>query len=215
MTMPTPSLSSPALRRSARGERTRERILSVAEKLFAERGFAGASLRDVAGRVGIRTPSLYNHFSSKEALYEAVLSRAIRPLVELLSDVAARDAPRQSSRVIVERVMEHLRQHPLLPRLVQQEVVCGGERLSPALREWLGPIFAHAHHLTRERSRRWSPDEIPHVVLAIYNAVLGYFTMAPLCAEIGGLDLLSSAALERQTRILGELAESLLSKTEA
>lgn len=208
LSAPSPPQVTP--RRSARGERTRERILSAAEQLFAERGFTGASLRDVAGLVGIRIPSLYNHFSSKEALYEAVLSAAIRPMLTLLSDFALEGPSRPPSRIVIERVMQHLREHPTLPRLVQQEIVCGGERLSPALREWIAPIFARAHVLAGTRSSRWGSDEIPHVVLAIYNAVLGYFTMAPLYREVGGLDLLSSAALERQTRILVELTESML-----
>ena len=69
-----PDIDRPA-RPRRRGEATAERILDEAEALFAERGFAGATLRDVATRVGIRNPSLYNHFPSKECLYVAVLER--------------------------------------------------------------------------------------------------------------------------------------------
>ena len=74
------------------GERTAERILDAAEELFAERGYAGATLRDVATRVGVRPPSLYNHFASKDALYAAVLERGIGPLIELLARSAAAPA---------------------------------------------------------------------------------------------------------------------------
>ena len=52
---------------------TAERVLDVAEALFAEKGYKAASLGEVADGVGIRSPSLYNHFRNKEALYEAVL----------------------------------------------------------------------------------------------------------------------------------------------
>ena len=48
---------------------TAERILDAAEDLFAEKGYRATSLGDVADRVGIRSPSLYNHFRNKEALY--------------------------------------------------------------------------------------------------------------------------------------------------
>ena len=76
------------------GERTAERILDAAEELFAERGYNGTTLRDVATRVGVRPPSLYNHFASKDALYAAVLERGIGPLIELLARSAAAPAER-------------------------------------------------------------------------------------------------------------------------
>ena len=56
---------------------TAERILDAAEDLFAKKGYKGASLGEVAERVGIRSPSLYNHFRNKEALYRAVLGRLL------------------------------------------------------------------------------------------------------------------------------------------
>ena len=71
-----------------RGEQTADRILDAAEALFAEHGYAGTTLRDVAARVGIRNPSLYNHFDGKEALYRAVLERGIGPALDGLEQHA-------------------------------------------------------------------------------------------------------------------------------
>ncbi|WP_217178772.1 TetR/AcrR family transcriptional regulator [Streptomyces sp. AC495_CC817] len=51
---------------------TREKILSEARAIFGRSGYAEASLREIAEAVGIKTPSLYAHFPSKEALYQAV-----------------------------------------------------------------------------------------------------------------------------------------------
>lgn len=59
----------------AKGRATRERILDAAETTFGEVGFRGASLREIAGRVGLSHPGLLHHFASKEALLLAVLER--------------------------------------------------------------------------------------------------------------------------------------------
>ncbi len=53
---------------------TRERILSEALNLFAQSGYGGASMRELARRVGIRESSLYNHFAGKAAILEAIVA---------------------------------------------------------------------------------------------------------------------------------------------
>ncbi|WP_024341697.1 TetR/AcrR family transcriptional regulator [Bradyrhizobium japonicum] len=53
---------------------TRERILSEALDLFAQSGYGGASMRELARRVGIRESSLYNHFAGKAAILEAIVA---------------------------------------------------------------------------------------------------------------------------------------------
>src|SRR5437588_12403526 len=53
---------------------TRERILAEALNLFAESGYGGASMRELARRVGVRESSLYNHFPGKAAILEAIVS---------------------------------------------------------------------------------------------------------------------------------------------
>jgi AcrR family transcriptional regulator len=52
---------------------TRERILAAASRLFAERGYDGTSTRQIADAVGIRQPSLFHHFASKQAIMEELL----------------------------------------------------------------------------------------------------------------------------------------------
>jgi AcrR family transcriptional regulator len=55
------------------GQQTRQALLDAALELFAEKGYFGTSLRDIAGHVGVRESALYNYFPSKESLFEAVV----------------------------------------------------------------------------------------------------------------------------------------------
>jgi AcrR family transcriptional regulator len=208
-----PDISTAAGPPRRRGEVTAERILDAAEELFAERGYVGATLRDVAAQVGLRNPSLYNHFPNKESLYAAVLERGIGPVLAALSKfVEAGEETYQDSSQVVARIMELLAQRPNLPRLILHETLSGGQRLTPMLRDWIAPTFARAHQMAEATSsgKRWEPDQIPLLVLAIYHMVLGYFTTAPFYKELNGEDLMSSSALARQTHFLGQVVEALL-----
>ena len=73
---------------------TKERILDAAERLFAERGFASTSLRDITAEAGVNLAAVNYHFQSKDALFQAVFARTIGPVNEarlaMLDDFEAR-----------------------------------------------------------------------------------------------------------------------------
>ena len=86
---------------------TRDRVLQVAQALFAERGYRGTSLRDIARRIGVKAPSLLHHFPSKQQLYLAVLDR----MFESLED-GPTGSPGHDSRQ--ERIARRLRTRSIL-----------------------------------------------------------------------------------------------------
>jgi len=75
---------------------TKERILDAAERLFAERGFDGASLRAITGEAAVNLAAVNYHFSSKEALIRAIMARRLGALnrrrLELLDRLEAEAA---------------------------------------------------------------------------------------------------------------------------
>ena len=70
--------------RAARHAATKERILKEAWRLARRDGLQGFSLRDLARAVGMRAPSLYSYFDSKNALYDAMFAQGNRELLETL-----------------------------------------------------------------------------------------------------------------------------------
>ncbi|MEE8580920.1 MAG: TetR/AcrR family transcriptional regulator [Myxococcota bacterium] len=190
---------------------TADRILDAAEELFAERGLAGTAVRDIAARVGLTPASLYNHFESKQVLYEAVLERGIRPLLSLLQEASAGDPERDWGEHVIEAVMAHLGSRPHLPRLIQHEAVSGAAHLSRLARRWILPTLSQALAAVKREGglARWDEEELPLLVVAWLNIVVGHFAMAPLFAEVFHEDPLSEKNLARQTRFLRKLARRI------
>ncbi|HBS49614.1 MAG TPA: TetR/AcrR family transcriptional regulator [Rhodobacteraceae bacterium] len=78
---------------SKRSLETRARILDAAERVFAQRGFEGASLRDIAAEAGVQVALVSHHGGHKEALFARIIQRRAEPLASLrLEALAARRA---------------------------------------------------------------------------------------------------------------------------
>lgn len=196
------------------GRPTADRILDSAEALFAARGFAGTSVRDIANAVGLNPASLYNHFANKEALYEAVLERGIRPLVDALEEAAKSETVDASA--IIGAVMEHLSRTPQLPRLIHHEALSGGEHLTEIVRNWVRPLLVPAMAAASQRgdATGWKDDELGPLIAAWMHMVFGHFAMAPMLGELFGTDPLSPENLERQTRFLQKASRRLMFEDE-
>lgn len=75
----------PRLTRHASQEQTRQRLLDAAVELFLEKGFAGASVEEIAERAGYSKGAVYSNFASKEDLALAVLDRRYNQQLEVLT----------------------------------------------------------------------------------------------------------------------------------
>src|SRR5271167_1864849 len=103
---------------NADGQRTRQAILDAALHVFAEKGYFGSSLRDIASAVGVRESALYNYFPSKEALFDALILAEQQVRAESLSAVV--DAPIRDVRDTLMRVALLVLENFSTPR--QQEI---------------------------------------------------------------------------------------------
>jgi AcrR family transcriptional regulator len=117
----------------------KEEILEVATLLFAERGYDGTSMNDVAGRVGMRKASLFYHFATKDILYEGVLDRLVSQLAGPLTSVYAGEGSFVDRlEAAIDIVTEVLGQRPCAARLLLREAMDWG----PVIRgKLLGPFL--------------------------------------------------------------------------
>lgn len=77
---------------------TRERILQAAQKVFAESGYEAATFQAIAVEIGLTRPAINNYFSSKSALYEAVVYRVSNAILDAIH--TASDAPTLADQVL-------------------------------------------------------------------------------------------------------------------
>jgi AcrR family transcriptional regulator len=76
------------------GKERREQLLDVGRQLFAERGFDGTSVEEVASRAGVSKPVVYEHFGGKEGLYAVVVDREVSRLLDTFTNALTGDNPR-------------------------------------------------------------------------------------------------------------------------
>ena len=93
----------------------RERLLETATELFAEKGYAGASVREIVEKAGVSKPVLYYYFKSKEGLFYAILEWAADVQQKILNEIfEARGTVLDRFIFLYRRVYEGIRQYQSL-----------------------------------------------------------------------------------------------------
>src|ERR1700744_4753443 len=67
------------------GQERRQQLLAIGGRLFAERGFDGPSIEEIAAQAGVSKPVVYEHFGGKEGLYAVVVDREVERLPNLVT----------------------------------------------------------------------------------------------------------------------------------
>ncbi|MFP5021811.1 TetR/AcrR family transcriptional regulator [Pseudonocardia phyllosphaerae] len=197
-------------------ERTRAEILDVATAEFAEQGYTGARVDEIAARTRTTKRMLYYYFGSKQGLYLAVLERAyvgIRSLERSL-DVAGL-TPVQAVRAVAELTFDYHETHPDFIRLVAIENIHHAEHLrgSPVLSGLAGPaVDVLGEILERGRAAGVFRDDVDALDVHLIISSFCVFRLANryTFAAIFDRDLLDPARREHYRRMVGDLVVEYL-----
>jgi AcrR family transcriptional regulator len=183
-----------------RGQRsTRDLILDEAVVCFAERGYDGTSLNDIAAGVGIRRPSLLHHFASKELLYRNVFERILSDWLERVSEAVEMDGTGWDKVELVLRAGFALfEDHPDYVRMMRREALDGGVRLGIDLASVLKPLFEAAAEYLDEMmaAGKLRRHDSRHLLIMGYGAILSYFSDAPFITDLLEDDALTSEQIK-------------------
>lgn len=164
-----------------RREATRREIVDAAWALAQEQGLAEFTLRDVAERVGMRAPSLYTHFDSKHAIYDAMFGQAWTDYEQLalaeLADLppAPRAAVRRVARVFFDFAVANPARHQLLNQRTIPGFEPSPESYAPAVR-----VLEHGQQIFRDLGLTDRAD------FDIWGAMIGGLINQQLANDPGG-----------------------------
>jgi AcrR family transcriptional regulator len=204
-----------------KGERTANRVMDIAERLFAAQGYDGTSLRQIAGRADIKQPGLYNHFSSKEALYEAVLFRALNPMTLALSsyinDASTLREYTDLPAIITDILLAHPTMAVLFQRAMQGDSSSAGNQLVNTWLEKLlhqGMVSLEAFEgVSTERANTdtaQSRAALAINLIAMFNLTTGYFLSQRAFSSLAQGELLDPDNIARQKRLLHKVVRAML-----
>lgn len=158
-------------RQSRRREQTRREILDAAWDVARSAGLTGLTLRDVASRVGMRAPSLYSHFDSKHAIYDAMYGEAWSAYEQVVLEEQEQltDDLRRCAQLMARTFFDFAVADPVRYQLMNQRLIPGfvpsPESYAPAVR-----VLETTHAVAAERGVT-DPDDVV-LLLAIIGGLV-------------------------------------------
>jgi AcrR family transcriptional regulator len=205
--MPTRRPRKPR-RRSEQREATRERIVEAALEAFAEKGFHGASTRDIAERAGTNQGLITYHFRSKDELWRAAADRIFGRLAERMTEqlgALASEDPRERAREAIRIYVRFAAAHPELFRLMVDEGKNTERRMRWLVDTHLKPRYEQFMRPRGVRIGAFDEALLPHAYYVMAGAGSLIFAVAPECRRLTGLDPETEQAIGNHAELVARL----------
>jgi len=122
-------------------EQNREKILAAAEEEFAQNGYKGATIHNIAKRAGLPKSNVLYYFSNKKKMYSAMFDDILGRWNKVFTDISRDDDPAEALASFIRTKVEMSRKYPLASRLFAMEIIQGApflmDHLRTNMREWV------------------------------------------------------------------------------
>jgi AcrR family transcriptional regulator len=207
----------------------RERLLVTAEKLFAQRGLASVSIRDLVGDAEANIAAVNYHFGGKEKLYLETLRYSFRNLGQSLPRLAALqteakaagtpEAARRALRLFIEELMNLIFDsggNSLRADLLRQELCNPSEALDVIVEEFSAPLFKILVALVEQIRPDLAADKESHLVaMSITGQCLNYSLALPLTLKLLKKPKMTPAFIQKLSKQISDFSLQALSKGES
>jgi AcrR family transcriptional regulator len=209
-------MTAPAPERRRDADRTRNDILEIAGREFADHGYSGARVDEIAARTRTTKRMIYYYFGGKQQLYQAVLERAYSQIRRAEQDVSIDQAdPVAAIRSLAEVTFDHHESHPDFIRLVTIENVHRGEHIRRSAE--IVMVNSPAIELIAEILKRGRAEGVfrrPADAVDVHMMISGFcfFRVANryTFGAIFGRDLTDPALRDRYRTMVGDMIVSYL-----
>lgn len=134
---------------------SKDRILDVAERLFAQRGFAATSMRNIAQGAGVNVATLYYHCGSKDELFVSIYSRVVEQMIGWIGETFKAGGDfRFMVAEILDHVIEYLALHPSIARLLMRSDLGEMPKANHDKREVYRPLLETVTRVINARVER-------------------------------------------------------------
>ena len=189
---------------------TREKLLQLAERLFAEKGFYGTSIGRLASELGIAKASVMHHFPSKGKLYGEVLARLARDMEEKVAEpLRGEQEIARKSRLLIVLLVRWTFESEGYSRLMIREMMDNAERVKTASKWLLAPVLSELYGLVQKGQEAGVIRPMPPAMfLEIVMGTCG-FHLIDRPSSVGNL---GQAAAEQLWRDFPELIVPVLER---
>ncbi|MCA9771037.1 MAG: TetR/AcrR family transcriptional regulator [Myxococcales bacterium] len=193
---------------------TKEHILTVAERVFGDLGYAKATTRRIAQEAGIAPGLLFYYFKTKHDLYEAVVYTALGEVARVVLTESRDDLkPPDTMRAFVGWFLNFTATHQALMKIFLRELIDGGELIKEISEKFVRPMLERGElFIGKGIEDGYFRDVNPaQFLLNFVGAVTVGCTSRPVIEAVSGVDAMSPAALEeRRKSILRQIERTLI-----
>lgn len=152
-----------------------QRIVDAATEVFAEAGYAGARVDEIARRAGMNKATIYYHIGGKKELYDHVITGLLRESVErIIQKVEETSTPEEKLRQYIRALAENLNRKPAIVSIMLREIAQSGEHFSDS---FIATIFRLMQTLMNIFDEGERQEVFSHTSpLLIHFMVIGAFT---------------------------------------